>query len=203
MNKDNLYISSDLHLFHRNICKGVSSWEDTSGCRDFNSIEDMNQTIINGINKTVEYDDHLFLLGDHLFGKDKDYAALCDKIVCDNIFLMMGNHCRYENLIKQENFTFIGHYKEMKVGKRILVMSHYPILSFNHMNRGAYHLYGHCHAGIHKSDHQVHKYYRSLRTLDVGIDNAFHLFGEYRPFSFSEIEDYMKDKDNRNNLDHH
>jgi hypothetical protein len=36
-------IFSDPHFGHKNIVRSVSSWDVKSGCRDFNSIEEMNE----------------------------------------------------------------------------------------------------------------------------------------------------------------
>ena len=32
-------------------------------------------------------------------------------------------------------------------------------------------------------------------ALDVGVDNAYKLFGEYRPIHLDEVREYMEDRD--------
>ena len=43
--ENSIFIFSDPHFGHKNIVRSVSSWDDKSGCRDFNSIEEMNETM--------------------------------------------------------------------------------------------------------------------------------------------------------------
>lgn len=62
------YFVADLHYGHANICKAISKWSNKSTCRDFESIDDMNQAIVNSINSRVGKDDVLFFLGDWSFG---------------------------------------------------------------------------------------------------------------------------------------
>ena len=37
---------------------------------------------------------------------------------------------------------------------------------------------------------EIHKY----KSLDVGIDNYYKMFGEYSLFSFEQIKELLKDK---------
>ena len=42
------------HYNHKNICKGTTEWGDAElSCRDFQTIEEMNDAIVNSINKYV------------------------------------------------------------------------------------------------------------------------------------------------------
>jgi calcineurin-like phosphoesterase family protein len=63
----NIWISSDFHYNHKNITgPKVSNWK--SGYRNFNSIQKMNDALINNINKCAKEDDILYFLGDWNFG---------------------------------------------------------------------------------------------------------------------------------------
>ena len=65
-----VWIFSDPHYNHKNICRGVTAWRLPDGSvpidqtRDFNTIEQMNETIVNNINSVVGQDDILIHLGD-------------------------------------------------------------------------------------------------------------------------------------------
>ena len=62
----NLFFSSDFHLGHENIAgPKVSNW--SSGYRNFDSVHEMNRTIIDNINKMVGPQDELYFLGDFCF----------------------------------------------------------------------------------------------------------------------------------------
>src|SRR5699024_1596488 len=77
---------------HKNIIKGISNWEDKSGCRNFSTMEEHNQTIVDGINSTVGEDDTLYCLGDWSFGGLDKIWEFRKQIKCKNIHLILGNH---------------------------------------------------------------------------------------------------------------
>lgn len=189
VNGDNLYWSADLHINHVNICYSTSSWANKeTSTRRFDSINQMNKTIIENINKEVGYDDHLFLLGDHLFRfkSTQDYETLFSRFTCNNIYILYGNHCHRENLsqIKLEKVKYIGDYLEIQVGGKLICMSHYPFTYWHDNHKESWNLFGHIHGN----------YTSPKKQLDVGVDSAFKIFGEYRPFSFEEIREIMNTK---------
>ncbi len=61
----NVWITSDTHYSHKNICRGVTNWRTQDGqipisqTRDFTTIKKMNATIVNNINENVGQDDML------------------------------------------------------------------------------------------------------------------------------------------------
>lgn len=87
-----IYFISDTHYGHTNICKGVSGWSDTSKCRDFSTVPEMNQAIVDAINSTVDKNDILYHLGDWSFGGIKNIWEFRKQIICENIHLILGNH---------------------------------------------------------------------------------------------------------------
>jgi len=62
-----------------------------------------------------------------------------------------------------------------------IVLSHYPYARWDRMHYGAWHLHAHCHG----------RYQFQGKILDVGVDNAYGILGEYRPFSVNEIVEHM------------
>ncbi len=55
-----LFFKSDTHYHHKNICRGVTSW--TGGLdatRPFDTLEQMDNLIVNNINEVVGQDDIL------------------------------------------------------------------------------------------------------------------------------------------------
>lgn len=77
-------------------------------------------------------------------------------------------------------FTIVDKQLEVKHGKHQFFMSHYPHLSWHHASKGVIMLHGHEHGHL---DHLN----KDVKRLDVGIDTAKKLLGEYRPFSIEEI----------------
>lgn len=87
-----IWITSDTHYWHTNMCLGSSVWQDKSGCRDFNSPKEMSDALVNSINKYVMQEDTLYDLGDWSFGGIENIWNFRKRINCKNIYLVPGNH---------------------------------------------------------------------------------------------------------------
>jgi len=180
-----IYVTADTHFNHKNICRGTSQWSPVDdgipgivhGTRDFDTLAEMNSTIINAINATVGPDDTLIHLGDFAFGARKDIPALRDRIACRTIHLIAGNHdyCFKSKARRyyEEAFADIVTYKELRYNGILFSMMHYPIGSWNEIGRGGVNLHGHCHGN----------YTRTVgRQMDVGVDAV-----GYEPLSLDAI----------------
>lgn len=86
------YFFSDAHFGHRNICRGTSKWTELDTCRDFNTIEEMNDAIIKSINDVVGKDDTLYHDGDWCLGGWENIWNFRKQIICENIIQINGNH---------------------------------------------------------------------------------------------------------------
>jgi len=198
MHKDRkkTFFTSDTHIGHKNICRGTSSWEQGRGTRDFDSLEEMNQLIIDNINKCVGENDELYHLGDVALGGKQMIYEFMSKLKCKNVHLIIGNHD--ENIKKNvmfsefnsngvvcsDLFKSINSMSEIKLFGHKLILSHFPFETWSGVDRRekTFHLHGHVHG----------EYPESLDRLDVGIDNVFKIFGEYKPLSDVEILQYFK-----------
>lgn len=219
-----IYFCSDPHYSHSNLVKGSSKWDDTSECRDFNSVEEHNYAIINGINNTLKENDILYCLGDWSFGNIQNIWNFRKQLRCKKIHLILGNHdhhiesnkelpncfvrCKDSKLVDVENstsdwdelctaknlFSSVSNYKEIKIYGQRIVLSHYAMRVWNGSHRGTWMLYGHSHDSIEGIEYG--------KSMDVGFDAAKRILGEWRPFSFTEIKQIM---DNRKiiSIDHH
>ncbi|MEK6884358.1 MAG: metallophosphoesterase [Nanoarchaeota archaeon] len=178
--QQNIYFTADSHYSHLNICKGTSNWPDLNNTRDFDNIENMNQTIINNINNKIKEDDILYHLGDWSFGPLSNIQYFRSKINCKNIHLILGNHDKQIRKNKdniQSLFLSIQDYMEININNQKIILMHYPIASWILKNHGSIMLHGHCHS----------KYQGGGKILDVGIDNYYKLFSSYDPFFYEEI----------------
>lgn len=90
--KPKIYFTADLHYGHINIIKGQSVWKNKNACRDFSSVEEMNEKIIESINNIVTKYDTLYILGDVAFKNIYSLVDLMKKIRCKNVHLILGNH---------------------------------------------------------------------------------------------------------------
>ena len=176
----NVWITSDIHAFHKNLCRGTSSWTDKSECRDFNTIEEMNETIFDNINAAVKPDDILIHLGDFAFGGRDNVISARKMINCSNLVGTFGNHCETirKDLELQKLFTWIGDYIEFKYEYLSFCLFHYPMLTWNGKNHGSASLFGHCHSTINRFDNG--------RSMEIGLDS-----NKLRPYNMSDIVKIM------------
>lgn len=173
----NIFITSDWHLGHPNIAGAkTSSWK--NGYRDFNSVQEMNDTIIDTINHQVPEDAILMYLGDFGFGGHGKIPDFRRRIYCQNIHFIRGNHDQHIDKYK-DYFSSVQSYWEGSLNGLPFVLSHYAHRVWLGSHKGFYHAYGHSHSSLEKTPWG--------RSIDVGIDNTYKLFGEYRAFSLDEL----------------
>ena len=221
MEKQQVWLSSDFHGYHKNICKGSSSWDsnrnDNNGqsCRDFKDEFEMTDVLIDTINKYVKENDIIYFLGDFTFGGLDKIYKFRQRIECKNIHLFYGNHDHHiENnrfilddngdkiqidnhgnfLRTQDLFASVQYVGEIKVNGITVFCSHYAHRCWNKSHKGRPHAYGHSHNSL--------EYEEWGKSLDVGIDSAFARFGEYRPFNFNEFMEIVNKRDVKI-IDHH
>lgn len=199
-----VWIFSDPHYNHSNICRGTTNWRTVEGeipieqTRDFATLEKMNESIINGINWNVGQDDILICLGDWSFGGFESIEEFRNRIVCKNVHLVLGNHDHHIERNRgdiQKIFTSVSDYETLIIDKKTFRLFHYPIQSWNGMNNGDIHLHGHVHLPPNRKFGQGKK-------MDVGIDGH----PEFRPYNIMrEIIPIMDKRDMRSDMpnDHH
>ena len=194
----NIWFTSDTHHSHKNICIGVSEWDDkTKSCRNFQTLEEMNELIVNNINKYVKEDDILYHLGDWSFGGVKNIWEFRKLIKCKNIYLVPGNHDHHikKNKIlpqKEYDINIYAHdcfleilpeLTKITIDKKEVILCHFPLEEWENMDRGSIHLHGHSH---HTKDYTDLNMY--TKRMDVGMD-----WEEFRPYSWEEIKEIMKE----------
>lgn len=197
---EKIYFLSDSHFQHQNICRGVSRWDmsrkdaegNILGVRDFDTLEEMNETLISNINNTVPEDALLFHLGDFSFGGKQNIELFRNQINCRTIHLIRGNH---DTHVKSGEFahcfTSTQDYLELQVGKLNFVLFHFPIASWNGVNKGWFHLHGHQHwVGEQK--------FGDGKMMDVGVDGN-NLF----PYWLPDVVELLKDRRKVDPNDHH
>lgn len=185
----NIWITSDTHYGHRNISsKSVSTWK--TGYRHFNSLQEMNNTLISNINACVKEDDILYHLGDFAFGGHKSVIEFRNSLVCKNIHLILGNHDEEieDDLELQSLFTSVAHTHTGYIGKQRFHLAHYSHRVWPKSHRGAIHLYGHSHGSIPDLG----------KSMDVGVDTH----KDFRPYHINEIFSIMSKKE-IHKVDHH
>lgn len=128
-----VFVISDLHLGHANIIKLCK--------RPFKNVEEMNKAIIDNWNSVVGEDDLVYVLGDFSF-KGMEATHYLNQLN-GKIVLIKGNHDRY---FKNPKLISMSDYKEIEIEGVTYILSHYPIISWNHAFKDSIHLYGHVHS---------------------------------------------------------
>lgn len=180
------YFTADTHFAHEGIITMMARVGANGAL--YNSIEDHDREVIACINRTVSRDDELYILGDFAWKTPGKYRSQ----IHAKCFMVMGNHDRPE---KTRNvFGEVPMVRTVKIFNKArtdsmkAVCCHYPMAYWDKSHHGEPHLYGHCHG-------QREAYLDALepqrRAMDVGLDNVFRLYGEYRPLAEWEIFDYM------------
>jgi calcineurin-like phosphoesterase family protein len=187
----NTFFISDTHFHHSNIIKYCN--------RPFNDAVEMNKTIIKNWNAVVKPDDLVYHLGDFCFGRENYHFDSVFNQLNGKIVFIEGNH---DKLARQNKYKFYNYhygYHEAYVGDQLIVMSHYPMVTWNKKHRGAIMIHGHCHYNLpigRKESQELGK------ILDVGVDG-----NNYKPYSYDELMAVMKTKPDKakNSLfsDHH
>jgi calcineurin-like phosphoesterase family protein len=221
MRKD-VWFTSDTHYGHKNICKGTTEWTDEEkygpnhspqSTRDFDTLEQMNQALVDRINENVKENDVLYHLGDWSFGGLQNILEFRLQLNCKNIHLIFGNHDHHieKNSLFHEShsgplkcrdlFSTVQHYKEISIDKQRIILSHYAMRVWNKSHHGSWMLYGHSHGTLpaYQSDIRDDRDYNFLdfKTMDVGVDT-----NNLKPYNFEELRVIM---DQRPSLcvDHH
>jgi calcineurin-like phosphoesterase family protein len=163
--------------------------------------ERMDAVLIANINALVGPHDVLWHLGDWAFaGGRGGYYEVCrayrDRIICRNMHLVWGNHDRRSI---RDLFGEAHDQVEVSVEGQRIVLNHFAMAVWHKSHRDAWHLYGHSHAN---AEVWLDAHMPGRRSVDVGVDNAARLLGDYRPWSFEELRDWMATRPGCS-IDHH
>lgn len=168
---------SDIHFGHKNILKYDN--------RPWDTVEEMNEGIVNNINSVISEKDKVYYLGDFAFNYEQGLEAY--KRLNGHWHFIYGNHDKIQGIQKmiqeaRKNTTILGHIAEVKVQGKEITLCHYPMLSWNKSHHGTWQLFGHHHS----------KTYEEIKGRRLNVAISLH---NYMPWSFEEIEEYMKNRE--------
>lgn len=171
---------SDHHFDHKNI---LQFEKETRG--KFNTVDEMNQYLINTWNETVQPNDIVYDLGD--FGMNIKYSRWVELLSQLNgkIILIQGNHDNSRDVKRLVNERLIELHEvglKLKRNKHVMWLTHYPMEIGIRPRKWS--VSGHIHS-------QPSTY---INQLNVGIDSSLmkqlgKKFGE--PVSMDELVNYM------------
>ena len=165
------YFVADWHLNHGNIIKYkkrpfmTSQEEDLcylvdQGCIpphefkiSYESIQAMNETIIENTNAFVRNNDHLVINGDLFFSKQskklEEAKKFREMINCENVYVILGNHD--DRNVLSPYFKVFDQYRFNIDGQQVFCC-HYPCRSWDMASYGSWMLYGHVHGSLSDQD---------------------------------------------------
>lgn len=163
-----IFVTSDLHFGH----KRILDFDPLH--RPYQTVEEMDEALIEIWNTYVSPEDTVFNLGDVIFYHNLEKVKSILGRLNGKHILIFGNH---DQVIKRNLDTLLiekktdGHtylykvapYFELEVDKQLCVMFHYPIAEWNKMHYGSIHLYGHLHSTIAEGED-------TYRFCNVGFD---------------------------------
>ena len=148
------------------------------------SVQRMNQCIIDSTNSVVSEDDSLVILGDFCWTSTpkEQVARFIDSLRCKNIYLIWGNHDNRQILqpffkAKYDQYVFY-------VEKQHIFVSHYPCRSWYLSNYGSWMLYGHVHNNFWHQDNQLLTNLQK-ESLKISLKECFNL--EPEKFDFENF----------------
>lgn len=179
----NRFFSSDWHLSHKFMVQN----------RGFDSINEMNELILNNFMSVIKSEDEFYFLGDLSWNEDIILDFFINYISKRKIkfYWILGNHDHNNKLNRYKDYCVeIVSIKEIYLSKdQSITMCHYPMVSWNKSHFGAWQLYGH----HHKNLNAVPNMFLLERTLGktLNVNCEFHNFF---PWSQDEIVEYMKNR---------
>lgn len=167
-----IWFTSDLHLNHRAV---VSMCE-----RLFESVDEMNDILINNFNECVKKNDTVYILGDIAHRTPVTEVNNFISRLNGKKILCKGNHDkRYDSSLFEGIYDFL----EISVHGVNISLMHYPMMSWPKSRHGSIHLHGHIHS---KGDYNLQQKEEGILRYDVGID-ANNFF----PVSITEIKEFF------------
>ena len=116
--------------------------------RPFDSVEEMNETLITNWNRVVLPGDLTWILGDFCAGNAERWVWFLNRLNGRKA-LITGNHDNPDTVLAVRGcFEDIAEYREILDSERHVVLCHYPISAFHDHYFGWLHLYGHVHGSF-------------------------------------------------------
>lgn len=196
-NPDNILFTGCLHFGHKCDNWELPLWKR----RGFSSVMEHDQSLMQRWNARANKSTVAFLLGDSMFGAGgiRRFEEILINMNFGQMFVLPGNHTAgHRQLLEscQDNLyysngrpvVFMPNYMELFINGQSAVLSHYPILSYNGMGRGAVHCFAHVHGNLSNSA-LGELYLKSCRAVEVSVEAAPNFL------TWSEIMEKVKDKE--------
>lgn len=164
----NIFFIADTHFGHKNII----NYEN----RPFQTVEEMDATLIQNWNRTVCKKDKIFILGDFAWG-DKEQIIRYAKQLNGIKTLILGNHDRHKSVTWWQNIGFWEIVQYPIVYKEWFILSHEPV--YLNQNMPYVNIFGHVHGNKNYADYGKQGFCVSVERI------------KYKPIKWNEILDLL------------
>ena len=183
--KQKIWFTSDTHFGHKNILRFCK--------RPWDTVEEMDEGLIQNWNRIVGKDDIVFHLGDFAFAPNSQWKKLIDRLN-GHIHLILGNHdvTRWPGDKIMELFDGVYQQMILKIDERTVYLNHYPYLCFGGAWRrpenAVFQLFGHVHTGPNCNGIDTDRLVNLFPyQYDVGVDN-----NNYTPVSWEQVKEIIQ-----------
>ena len=143
----------------------------------------MEKKIISKWNEKIKYNDTVYVLGDVFYGNKTAPQAVLEKLV-GHKHLIVGNH-DYSILLKNKAaldcFESVSPLLKIDDNDRMVILCHYPIITWDKKHYGSYHVYGHVHSHVNSDTIYMLKQERAY--------NCGCMINNYEPCTLEELSD--------------
>ena len=191
------YYIADCHFFHEALNEKMDK-------RGFESVQAMNEYMIEKWNQKVRRNDEVVILGDFSWGNAEETNDLLDRLH-GKLYMIRGNHDYFlqKSDLRAERFVWIKSYAEMQDNQRKVILCHYPVMCYNGQyrldrkgNPRTYMLYGHVHDTM---DQRLLEQFQAItksttvqspdgeeRPIPSSMINCFCMYSDYTPLTLDE-----------------
>ena len=192
------YYIADCHFFHKALLNHMDN-------RGFESVEEMNEYMIERWTSKVRKNDEVVILGDFSWGSSQETQELLDRLK-GKLFLIRGNHDLFlkDKQFDDRRFGWVKDYAELSDNRRKVVLSHYPMVCYNGQYRRdeegkpkTFMLHGHIHSTQDQKflddyakyiQQQTHKNIGTgaAESVPFQMINCFCQYSDYTPLTLDE-----------------
>lgn len=181
-----IYFTSDLHFGHQK--------DFLYKPRGFNSLEKMEDYIVEKWNNKVTNNDDVYVLGD-LMLMDDDHGLNLIKKLNGKLHIIFGNHDTDNRIIKYcglDNIVEVCFAQRIRYKKYNFYLSHYPTITTNIDDRGLQKIL----INLHGHTHSKEKFYNGIATIyNVSMDAH-----NCEPIEVEKILDDIRKEFSKNNF---
>ena len=193
-----IYFTSDPHYWHRKVIEYCN--------RPFETVEDMNITLMNYYNSIVTNADTVYFLGDFAFAGTKKIAEILRELKGNKI-LILGNHDYQVKAARWKELGFKEVYNSFTLEHNgfIFKMSHFPWKGSAHdkrnytqlekdMSKGTFLLHGHVHNTWKTKYNMINVGVDVWGLKPVSLDTIIEMATEWTDSNFEYVDGVFENK---------